>query len=112
MGLAARVDRAIRAAGVPIVSLSIGDDLDKSTWLVQPPELQAQAQPVIDAFSLVEPPPLPLPTPGRYLGIVHADPESPNDGDLWVVREAYPTQRRTLKFRDGAVTRTLQTITL
>ena len=55
---------------------------------------------------------LPVPVPGRYLGLVAADPESPNDGDLWIVREAYPTQRRIERFRDGAVTRTLHTLVL
>ena len=48
---AARLDAAIRAAGVPIVGVSIGDPADKATWKVHPPELQASAQPTIDAFN-------------------------------------------------------------
>lgn len=48
--LAARVDRVLRAAGVAIESVSIGDDANRATWLVQPAALQAQAQPWIDAF--------------------------------------------------------------
>lgn len=48
--LARRLDVAIKAANVPIVGVSVGDALDKSTWKVSPGSLQAQAQPVIDAF--------------------------------------------------------------
>jgi hypothetical protein len=42
----------IVAAGVPIVSLSIGMDEDKSTWTVLPSNLQSAAQPTIDAFDV------------------------------------------------------------
>jgi hypothetical protein len=48
--VAGRLDRALRAAGVAIVGVSIGDPATKATWKVQPPTLQAQAQPTIDAF--------------------------------------------------------------
>ena len=49
--IAARVYSAIRAAGVPIVSVSIGAEADKGTWKVQPSNLQGAAQPTIDAFN-------------------------------------------------------------
>lgn len=45
------LEQAIKAAGHPIVGVSIGRASDKSTWRVDPPELQTAAQPVIDAFT-------------------------------------------------------------
>ena len=53
--LAARLDRAIKAAGVAITGVSVGDAADKQTWTVQPSNLQAQAQPTIDAFDPADP---------------------------------------------------------
>ena len=53
--LAARLSTALTAAGVPIVSLSIGEYAVKATWQVQPSSLQAQAQPIIDAFDPDDP---------------------------------------------------------
>ena len=47
---AERVKQAILSAGVPIEDISIGSDSDRSTWRVRPTSLQAQAQPVIDAY--------------------------------------------------------------
>lgn len=55
MQLTARVDAALRAAGVAITSVSIGDAANRATWKVQPANLQAQAQPVIDAFNPNDP---------------------------------------------------------
>tara|TARA_R110000824_G_scaffold76509_6_gene193856 strand:+ start:2694 stop:3077 length:384 start_codon:yes stop_codon:yes gene_type:complete len=52
MNLAGTLDQQIRAAGIAIVSVSIVDAANKSTWTVQPPELQASAQPIIDAFNV------------------------------------------------------------
>jgi len=51
--VAACVERAIRAAGVPITGLSLGRLGDKATWRVEPAALQAAAQPHIDAFDPV-----------------------------------------------------------
>ena len=53
--VAARVDRALRAAGLAIVGVSIGDPSDKATWKVQPQNLQSAAQPTIDAFNANDP---------------------------------------------------------
>ena len=53
--IAAHVDRAIKAAGVAITGVSIGDPANKATWTVQPPTLQAAAQPTIDAFNPNDP---------------------------------------------------------
>lgn len=53
--LTSRLVRAIAAAGVPILSVDIGSESDKSTWRVQPPERQAEAQPTIDAFDVNDP---------------------------------------------------------
>lgn len=47
--------RAIQAAGVPIVGMSFPDINNKATWRTNPPELQAQAQPTIDAFDPNDP---------------------------------------------------------
>lgn len=51
MGIAARVQAAIQAGGVPIEEISIGDQQVRSTWRVNPASLQAQAQPIIDAYT-------------------------------------------------------------
>lgn len=53
--IASRLDRAIKVAGVPIVGVSILDAADKATWTVTPADLQAQAQPIIDAFDPDDP---------------------------------------------------------
>lgn len=53
--LAERLDKAIRAAGVAIVGVSIGSEQDRSTWRVEPATLQAAAQPVIDSFEAPTP---------------------------------------------------------
>lgn len=53
--LTTHLDRAIRSAGVSIVSVSIGDPANKATWTVQPVSLQAAAQPTIDAFNPTDP---------------------------------------------------------
>lgn len=53
--LAGRLDAALKAAGVPIIGVSIGDTNDKATWRVHPPSLQAAAQPTIDAFNPNDP---------------------------------------------------------
>lgn len=50
LSLAARLDTAIRAAGVPITGVSVGDEADRSTWRVTPPSKQAEAQPIINGF--------------------------------------------------------------
>ncbi|MEK9810445.1 MAG: hypothetical protein VW362_08355 [Candidatus Nanopelagicales bacterium] len=49
------MEQAIKAAGVPITGLSIGDVRQRGTWRVQPASLQAQAQPIIDAFDPNDP---------------------------------------------------------
>lgn len=46
------LERALRAAGVPVIGVVIGDHANRATWTVQPESLQAQAQPIIDAFVL------------------------------------------------------------
>jgi hypothetical protein len=110
--LAARLDRAIKAAGVAIVGVTIGDPANKATWTVQPPNLQGAAQSIIDALSITDPPARPVVAVGLYIGAFDADPESVIDGDLWIVRNRFPAQSRQLRFRDGDITRVLVTITL
>ena len=53
--IASRLERAIRAAGVPVISVSIGDTSMKATWHVQPASLEAQARPIINAFDPTDP---------------------------------------------------------
>lgn len=53
--IAARLDQALKAAGLPITSVTIGLTEDRSTWKVHPAALQADAQPIIDAFVLPSP---------------------------------------------------------
>lgn len=55
MSIAARLQQHIIASGVAVTEVSIGSEGDKATWKVRPSSLQAQAQPVIDAY--VEPTP-------------------------------------------------------
>jgi hypothetical protein len=49
--IASRLKAALQAV-VPIVDVSLGSEADKTTWRVYPEALQAQAQPIIDAFTL------------------------------------------------------------
>lgn len=53
--IAARLYRALLAAGVPVVMVSIGDERDRRTWKVQPSSLQAAAQALINAFDPNDP---------------------------------------------------------
>lgn len=48
--LAAHLQRTLLAAGVAVVSVTVGDSGNRATWKVQPVSLQATAQPTIDAF--------------------------------------------------------------
>lgn len=50
-----RLTRVLKAAGVSIDGLSIINSLDKTSWFVQPRDLQAAAQPYIDAFNVDDP---------------------------------------------------------
>ena len=53
--IAARLDRVLRAAGVAILGVSVGNDADRRTWKVFPVTLQGAAQPHIDAFNPNDP---------------------------------------------------------
>lgn len=53
--VAARLDRFLRSQGFAIIGVSIGNPLDKNTWTVQPPELQAAARAAIRAFVADDP---------------------------------------------------------
>ena len=55
INLAARLHTAIKAEDIPIVGVSIGDAANKATWKVSPQNLQAAAQPTIDAFDVNDP---------------------------------------------------------
>jgi hypothetical protein len=50
--LASELDSRCREAGVDIVGVSIGAADDKTSWTVHPPELQSEAQSIIDAFDV------------------------------------------------------------
>lgn len=50
MILVARVHAYLIANGVPVEGVSIGHEHDRSTWTVSPLSLQAEAQPLLDAF--------------------------------------------------------------
>jgi len=52
LNIAQTLDQQLKAAGIAIVGVSIGDAEDKSTWTVQPSTLQSAAQPTIDAFDI------------------------------------------------------------
>ena len=49
--IAARLDQVLRAAGLEIEGVSIGDTADKSTWKVHPATFQLRAQLYIDQFN-------------------------------------------------------------
>ena len=53
--IAARLDTLCKAAGHPVVSVSLGRVTDKTTWRVSPDSLQAACQPIIDAFDATDP---------------------------------------------------------
>lgn len=53
--LAARLDTVIKAAGIAITGVSIGDPANRATWRVSPGHLQGSAQPIIDAFDPADP---------------------------------------------------------
>lgn len=55
MSTARWLDRALKNAGVSITGVSIGDSANKATWKVSPANLQAAAQPTIDAFDPNDP---------------------------------------------------------
>ena len=71
--VAARLDRALRAANIAIVGVSITDEANRATWRVHPPELQAAAQPIIDAFV--------IPTAAELL-----DEEAQRETDLRILK--------------------------
>ena len=52
LNIASTLHAQLVAAGIPIIGLSIGSSTDKTTWVVQPPDLQSAAQPIIDAFDI------------------------------------------------------------
>lgn len=49
------LDQTIRARGIDIDGVSIGDESDRQTWLVSPEMYQSAAQPIIDAFEMPSP---------------------------------------------------------
>lgn len=53
--LAAHLDQSLRAAGIAVDGVTIGDESDRQTWRVHPKRLQAEAQPLIDAFEVPDP---------------------------------------------------------
>lgn len=53
--VAAWLERALKLGGVNVTGVSIGDNTNRATWKVQPPNLQAAAQPIIDAFNPNDP---------------------------------------------------------
>jgi hypothetical protein len=55
VSLAARLDQALRAANIAITGVSLGEYDNKATWKVRPANLQAAAQPIIDAFVIPTP---------------------------------------------------------
>ena len=52
LNIAGTIDSQLVAAGIIVVSVSIGDPADKSTWTVLPANLQGAAQPTIDSFDV------------------------------------------------------------
>ena len=90
VSLAARLDLAIKAQGIAISGVSIGDEANRATWRVHPADKQAEAQPVIDAFV--------LPTEAQL-----ADEEAQRETDLrilkaivWELHAIIPAPKPTL----------------
>jgi hypothetical protein len=50
--IAETLDGQLRAAGINVISVSIGNAADKSTWKIQPTDLQSASQSTIDAFDI------------------------------------------------------------
>lgn len=51
----ASLTRVLQSAGVPVVGVDIVDAASPATWVVRPSDLQAAAQPIIDAFDPNDP---------------------------------------------------------
>lgn len=79
MIVTAALDKALRAAGVPIDGVRVGRANDKTTWLVwftptATPAHKAAAQAVVDAFDPVAEAAKPKPlTPEQRLALLEAD---------------------------------------
>ena len=51
---AARLQTELVDAGIPVVGVSIGENMNTATWTVQPPTLQGSSQPYIDAVNTTQ----------------------------------------------------------
>lgn len=49
------VEAYLKSKGIAVVGVSLGDYANKATWKVNPPTMQAAAQPHIDAFNANDP---------------------------------------------------------
>ena len=94
--LARWVERAVKAAGVPITSVSIGAETDKSTWTVSPLTLQASAQPIIDAFDPNDPAHV---TADLNQQVIHTiDEERLISAVVWTVIDTYSAPATVAKY--------------
>lgn len=99
MAIAQQVDAAVKAAGVPIVGISIGIEGDKTTWRVQPPTLQSAAQPTIDAFNPADPA---LVTAALDAEITRTlDSERLISAVVWTIIDTYSPPATTAKYQNA-----------
>lgn len=99
MSYAGWLDRAIKAAGVPITGVSIGDQADRTTWRVHPATLQAAAQPTIDAFDPTDPAHVTADLDAAILRAV--DGERLISAVVWTVIDTYSAPATVQKYQNA-----------
>ena len=96
INIAGRLDAVLKAAGLAITGVSIGDLANKATWLVQPPGFQAAAQPHIDAFDVNDPAHDSATLTREVSG--HLDIERLYSALVWVILDTYSAPATGAKY--------------
>lgn len=97
--VAARLFRALTAGGHAIVSVSIGDSENRSTWRVQPSELQAAAQALIDGFDPDDPAYEQAELDAAVAG--HLDTERIFSALVWAILDTYSSPATVTKYNSA-----------
>ena len=95
--IAGRLDAAIKAAGVPIIGVSIVDPANRATWTVKPAELQSAAQPTIDAFDPDNPALLAAELDAQVTSLM--DNERVFAALVWAILDTYSAPATPAKFQ-------------
>ena len=95
--IAERLDAALRAAGIPLTGVSIGDPANRATWRVQPAELQGAAQATIDAFDPEDPALLAAELDAQVTSLM--DNERVFAALVWAIIDTYSAPATPAKFQ-------------